>query len=230
MSGWNKISLYKFQQVDKITKDQISEQDKALRIVCILFDLTEYQLDNLPDKKVRKHISHIKKITEAELNTNPQKKVGKFSINYDISNLAFGQYVDLNFFFQSTTKNAHLALASIVSKQAESHKQRAEYFQTLPVVKLWGSYNHFISQFESFNKEYKSLFDVGEEAEDGNKVDDNFNNRYGWIYSASQVAEYERITLDDAFALPVRRALNALAYLKAKAKHDYLLRKQKKRA
>jgi capsule polysaccharide export protein KpsE/RkpR len=42
-----------------------------------------------------------------------------------------------------------------------------------------------------------------------------FNKRYGWIYAASQVAEYERITLDQAFALPIRQAFNDLAVFKS---------------
>lgn len=229
MIRWNKISLYKFQRIDEIGKQKISEEDKAMQMVCVLFDLTEYQLNNLPDRKVRRYISAIKKITDAEFGLKPKQRAGKYSIDYDISKLNFGQYIDLNFFFQSTTQKAHYALASIVSKDANSHKDRAEYFQTVPVSKVWGSYNYFISQFESFNKEYKSLFDA-DEASEGNKPEDNFNKRYGWLYSASQVAEYERITLDETFSLPVRRALNDLAYLKAKAKHDYLLRKQKKTA
>lgn len=227
MANWNKISLYKFQQIELINKREISDLDKTLFTVCVIFDKTEFQLDNLPLKKASKYISKIEKIFIKELKSKPLKNIGKFRMEYDPSKLTFGQCIDLFFFLQNPTQNAHYALASIVSKESETHKERAEYFQTLPITKVWGAYGKFLNQFEAFNKEYKSLFGldsevVGEEA----KVD-KFNKRYGWIYAASQVAEYERITLDQAFDLPIRRALNDLAYLKAKSKYESELLKKK---
>ena len=85
-----------------------------------------------------------------------------------------------------------------------------------------------MESFTEFNKEYKNLFGIDKEVA-GDVQDIEFNKRYGWIYSATQVADYEKITLDETFALPVRRAFNALAYLKAKGKYDYdQLRKSNK--
>lgn len=38
--------------------------------------------------------------------------------------------------------------------------------------------------------------------------------RYGWLYSTKQVADWHNITVNEAFALGVVEYLNTLAYLK----------------
>jgi hypothetical protein len=89
-----------------------------------------------------------------------------------------------------------------------------------------GCLKQFLKNFEAFQKEYKSLFGLDADVVGQSVVGDQFNKHYGWIYAASQVAEYERITLDRAFSLPIRRALNELGYLKAKAKYESELLKK----
>lgn len=49
-------------------------------------------------------------------------------------------------------------------------------------------------------------------------IETSFTKHYGWIYSATIVADHERISLDHAFELPVLQFLNALAYMKMKRK------------
>jgi hypothetical protein len=52
------------------------------------------------------------------------------------------------------------------------------------------------------------------------KGSSRFVEHYGWQYSTTQVAEYYRITLNEAYQLPAIEYLNALSYLKAY--RDYL--------
>jgi hypothetical protein len=80
--------------------------------------------------------------------------------------------------------------------------------------------------FLALNKEFGSLFGLDEEVHPQASRDSfmrEFNTRYGWIYSASVVAEYEKISIDQTYKLPVKQALNDLVYLKAKSKYEYLL-------
>ena len=214
--SWNKITLFKFQQADRINSSDKSEVDKLLFTTCIVFDKTEYQLDNMPVKKVNKLVTKVSEIFQSEFNPQPCKRIGKFKMNYHPSTLTFGQYIEISFFIEGRIGTAHYAIASIVSKDAETHRQRADYFLHQPVTKIVGSLNLFTEKFQSFNNEYNSLFGLS----DVKVQEDKFNKRYGWIYSASRVAEYERITLEQAFALPIRNALNDLVYLKAKDKYE----------
>jgi hypothetical protein len=227
MLNWNKISLYKFHRMDEINKREISDIDKTLFTTCVVFDKTEFELDNLPVKKALRYVSKVEKIVSSELKVKELKKIGKYQIEYDPSKLTFGQFIELVFFLQHPTQNIHYAMASIVSKDADTHKERAEYFLSVSIQKVMGCFKKFIENFEAFQKEYKALFGLDNEVSEQGASINQFNKRYGWIYSASLVAEYERITLDQAFALPIRRALNNLAYLKAKVKYESELSKKK---
>lgn len=219
MNKWRKISLFQFQQVDAINAQDKSELDKLLFTVCVVFGFTEYQLDNMKLRRATRLINRVKAIFESDFKAKPCTKIGKYTINYDPSTLTFGQYIELSFFLNAPTQKAHYIFASIVDSDATGHRDRMEYFLTQPITKIAGSLSLFIERFKTFNNEYKGLFGLNQEVS-GDVQSDEFNKRYGWVYSASQVAEYERITLDDAFGLPVRRALNDLGYLKAKAKYD----------
>ena len=42
---------------------------------------------------------------------------------------------------------------------------------------------------------------------------------WGWVYSTKSVADFENISIDSAYNLPVIQYLNSLAYLKDYSKH-----------
>jgi len=72
------------------------------------------------------------------------------------------------------------------------------------------------------DKGYPNLFGESVERDNDEGASENiesvFSKHYGWIYSATAVADHERITLDQAFELPLIQFLNDLAYLKMKRK------------
>jgi hypothetical protein len=213
------ISLFKFSQVDEINAREIPDIDKLLFSTCVIYDLTEYQLDHMKPRKALRLISKIEKLFKGGFEPKAATKIGKYKINYDPSALTFGQYIELMFFLdQPLIQAAHYVLASIVSTE-DDHPGRSQYFLSRPVAEAMGTVIKYVENLNKFNKEYAALFGVDPEV-NGDVSTDKFIKRYGWIYSASRVAEYERITLDDCYKLPIRRALNNLAYLKAKDKFE----------
>lgn len=223
MSKWDKISLYKYQQIEAINQDEtLDVLDKVCFSACTIFDLTEFQLEEIYKaniKRFNKLIDKTGNIFSAPITPKPHKRIGRYFINHNPSALTLGQYVELSFFLLHPIQNAHYVLASISNtlwrkNDADDHRKKADYFLRQPVVKVLGSVRFFIEQFLKFNGEYKGLFGLDIEAA-GDVQSDKFNKRYGWIYSASQVAEYERVTLEQAMGLPIRQALNDLSYLKA---------------
>ena len=223
--NWNDITLGKFQQIEEINNRNISDIDRVLFSTCIVFDKTEYELDNEDPRKVMRMTENLTRIFEAPLSPSPFKKIGKYFINYDISKVSFGQYIELSYFLsQKPVQNAQYVLASVSNSRwrknrAVDHRKKADYFMSKSITKIMGSLAAIIENFQRFNDEYKKLWGLDREVT-GNVQNEDFNKRYGWIYSATQVAEYERITLDQAFALPIRQALNDLAFLKAKGKYE----------
>ena len=79
-----------------------------------------------------------------------------------------------------------------------------------------------MSCIREVDRNYPVLFGERVESEDDGEPDQSiervFARYYGWIYSATVVADHERITLDQAFELPVLQFLNGLAYMKMKNK------------
>lgn len=221
MSNWNKITLFKFQQISEINgRENLSDIDKALFATCVVFDMTEYQLDNTHPKKAQKLLAKVTKIFSEELKPEPKETIGEYVINYVPARLTFGQFITLAFYVsRNAIQYAHQIFATLADPDDKFQQERADFFLKQPVASIMGSLKLFMERFRSFNKEYELLFGVG--TEEGKKIElDPFQKQYGWIYSATRVADHNRITLDEAFALPVRVAFNDLAYLKAKDKFD----------
>lgn len=238
MSKWKNISLFKFQQIEAINNTPgYDELGKVLSSACIIFDMTEHELDNKPMSKVSKIVAAVTRVFNSPFEPRVLNSIGAYQLNFDIPGISFGQYIELSFFLQSHIGKAHYALASISSRRfgkykTEGHWKRAEYFLYQPAELAIGCLKALMEKFVRFNQEYNNLFGLDQETHEPEVQGDRFNRRYGWTYSASCVAEYERITLDQAFALPVRQALNDLAYLKEKANYearerDKIMRQQK---
>lgn len=224
---WNNITLGKYQQIDLINSQDHTDIDKVLFSACVIFDMTEYEMDNADPEQAVKMMAKMQSIFETPFNPKALTKIGKYIINYDVSKMTFGQYIELAFFLSDRTKvtqYAHYIMATI-SRQwprkhtAKDHRKKANYFLNQPVEGVIGCVNRAVESFNQFNAEYKGLFGVDKNVS-GDVQEEEFNKRHGWIYSATQVAQHEGITLDDAFALPVRQALNDLVFIKAKGKYE----------
>jgi hypothetical protein len=69
------------------------------------------------------------------------------------------------------------------------------------------------------------------EGDEPEKDNDPFNERYGWIYSATQLRDHEGIPLEQVYDLNLVRALNGLAYLKSFDAHQKeLIKKERENA
>jgi len=221
--NWNKISLYKFQQIDVINnRNDLDDLDKLLFTTCIVCDLTEYQLDNMKPVKSGKLIRKVSELFSKPFEPKPFNKIGFYSLNYDTGSMRFGQYMELSFFLSGDTiAAAHNILASMSgNNDSDNHSLRAEYFLTQPITMITGTISRFIENFRAFNKSYEWLFGLDVDVHEPGAVNDPFNKKYGWHYAAEQIAIYERIKLDDVYNLNIRNVFNDLAYLKAKSKYE----------
>jgi hypothetical protein len=222
---WKNITLGMYQQVDAFNKQDIPDIDKALYSACVVFDKTEYQLDNEKPGRVLKMMNKMKRLFETPFNPKAVNRIGEYNINYDVSRITLGQYIEISFFIgRGPVDNAHYILASMAGrwrkkKVISDHRTRADYFLTQPVEQVIGAVNLIQENYARFNNQYQQLFGVDPNVV-GNVQNEEFNKRYGWIYSATQVAQHEGIPLDSAYALPVKQAFNDLMYIKAKGKYE----------
>jgi len=238
MNHWNKISLYKYQQINEISERKgVPDLDKTLFCTCIAFDMTEYQLDNAGMEKVHKLLNQVSKIFSSPFVPVIKKRIGKYAINYDAGAMTFGQYIELSHYLSAPIVNAQKMLATVchshidwlmkifskkkaVERRVRLHEKRAAYFLKQPITEVMGSLQLIRERKKELDNQYKGLFGLDISVHGESAQSDMFNKRYGWIYAASQVAEYERIKLEEAYGLPVRQAFHDLMFLKAKGKYE----------
>jgi hypothetical protein len=72
-------------------------------------------------------------------------------------------------------------------------------------------YAFFLSIIQRINKQYNNL--LNGESGDGEEGS-GFMARWGWVFSTKQVADFQNITVNEAYDLRVIEYLNTLAYLK----------------
>lgn len=231
MSNWNKISLGQFQQIEAVNaRTDIPDMDKVLFTTCIIYNLTEYELDNIKNQsRVLKMINTVNKIFSSPVQQIPAESIDKYKVNYEPETFRFGQYIELSFYIsKGYMANAHKIIASITDEKikrkwvnsSDNHESKAEMFLTKPAIKIIGTLSRFVEKFASFNKKYSWLFGLDPDSHKDGAEGDKFNKTYGWWYAAEAVAGYKRITLDEVYGLNVRDAFSALAYLKAKGKYE----------
>lgn len=224
---WADITLEQFQLINSINDSKdYDEMDKLLYTTGAIFDFTENQMVDMGVEKCQKYIQKTSHLFNNPFEKKPYKQIGKYRIEYNIEKLRFGQFVEITYFIHGEIlDNAHSILASashipFLKNDSNKHLVKSDYFLKQSVVKTMGALSGILENYTEFNKEYAGLFDLDEEGEEIEVKKDGFNETYGWIYSATMVAEHERITLEQAFDLPVRQALNDLSYLKAKRNYD----------
>lgn len=226
MRSWKDISLFQYQQIELVNSiPGYDEVDKVLFSVCAVYDMTEAELNAKKGKEAMRLVKRMSAVLSTPIAPAAVNRIGPYRMLYDVSSFTLGQYVELAFFFQQTVKNAQYILASCSRRRyrkysTDGHRQRADYFTTVPVETAIGSTQLIRKRFDALNKEFGFLFGLDDEAHAEGAKADKFNQRYGWTYSASAIAEYERITLEAAYGLPIRQAFNDLAFLKARANYE----------
>jgi len=231
---WSKISVEMYQYINDINQSDMTNIDKLLQTVSVLTGKTVKQLDILGQSKrgvarFNQLTIEVKKRFEELLKSgNPMSKVKKFKFDFNIEQLKFGQYIEIQHFVkQGQIEAIHLLAASMCENEDMNHQQRAEHILQLPFLPVFWNVAHMIEKLNKFNHEYKGLLGIDDEVDEELKPEQSkFNERYGWIYSAKKVADFEGVSLEAAFDLPVRQAFNDLAYLKELSNYEYELNKK----
>ena len=139
----------------------------------------------------------------------------------DATKITLGQFIECQHWLKSDAIAAlDLVAASLLLKRG-NHKADAIRMKQRPFNQVLPKVMQFIESMNGMISNYKGLFEVTEkvEGEEEEKLHP-FIDRYGWIYSAKELAAYECITLEQAYTLPIIQAFNGLSYLKAKQSFD----------
>ncbi|CAB4122082.1 hypothetical protein UFOVP19_51 [uncultured Caudovirales phage] len=121
---WDKINLWQYQQIYNVlqSKDkEATELDINTRLVAIVNDMTEAQVDSLDLQEYVKLSKSIVFLSEP-LQGKPVKyipisKKKRYRLNYDISKMPFARYIESKVFSEDLYNNLHKLAATMVIPQ-----------------------------------------------------------------------------------------------------------------
>jgi hypothetical protein len=237
------MTVEQFQRLTRIYELDLPEEDKARMYVKSLANLTDGEINKMHVSKFNKIGAKVQKAFEVKgydlQNGKPRKYFmvnGRFyRFNYDLkkppNNAA--RYMEVATYATDIIGNLHLILASMVTPikwfrsvkpKAWQHEHIANEMKKLDFAVAYHAAVFFLESFQEINEAFASLFNVQNNSEDedgeGSKDPTGFTQKFGWIYNAKMVSEFEFISVDAVMDLPVLQFLNDLNYIKTKRAFD----------
>jgi hypothetical protein len=119
---WNNITLAHYQAIYPITLSKEDDWEKDIKIVAILNNLTENQIDSMPESQYRALKAKSSFIySELPKGRTPfyiRGKKRKYKVNYNIEQMPFARYAEVKSFVGHNeadyVNNLHLLMASMV--------------------------------------------------------------------------------------------------------------------
>jgi hypothetical protein len=116
-----KITIEKFQQLFQVSQIEMDELDKAILLVKILSDKSEFEINKMKASDFNKQCAKIKKAFDVYnsdlLNQKPKNLIkanGKwYFINLDIKDLNSGRYIEISTYLGDIIPNLHKIMASM---------------------------------------------------------------------------------------------------------------------
>jgi hypothetical protein len=151
---WHKITVEQYQQIYQVHQEEIEDIDKMIRIIGILYDMSESQVNDLPVPQFHKLTAEITQTFKEPLGEGVASKrikaVGRtYQICYKPGKLRYGQWVELMHFMKGgIIPNLHLLAASVANpvrfgivrpNKSETHGKRAEDFLQANFLETYNS-------------------------------------------------------------------------------------------
>lgn len=219
------MTTKQYQNIYEINEFYKDEIERLAWSVCELFNLSHDEVNEMRPKTFAKKV--------IKLNKSLQRSDKKFwyvrSLETDVKKLTFGQFIEVQHWLKKPPVEVlHLIAATLNRSKNKNHKKLAAKYLNVSVRYILSDCLAFVTSLKNLMLEYKGVF--GEqftELEQDAKPEKPhpFIELYGWIYSATQIAEHLKITLHEAYKLNLVECLNTLAFLKSKIDYEKKLMK-----
>jgi hypothetical protein len=195
--------------------------DQVSQVAWIIMDVYSLTYDEVNNMEPKRFLKYSKRIGKQFSNIDKKPFYSWFKFETDASKITLGQFIEVQHFMKQGQVDAMHLVGASIWKDKRDHKLKSELLLNTNIRHVLQDITRFFLSFAEFINSYKGLFETDEPEED--EYDElakpekphPFVDQYGWFFSAKQVAEYEGITLAQAFDLPIIQALNDLSYLKA---------------
>lgn len=215
------MTVEQYQKIYEISVTTPDTVERVAWIICQVFGKTAEQVDNMSQVDFLQYTNRLNKQIQTK-----DRWYNWAHLETDASKITFGQFIETSYWLKSyPTEVMHLVAASLLRKWTKSHYDATLYILNLEIWHIHDQFNAYVESLNNLIKSYSGLFGLLDQQEETEKPH-AFIEKYGWLFSAKQVADYEGIPLDKVYDLPVIQALNDLSYLKAKQNFDKWLSKQ----
>lgn len=136
--NWENITVEQFQEIYRLSiNTSLDELDKLTRVMCILLDKTENEIDEMTVSQFNTLAKECAFVLTDKIPGKPEKCINigikKYAINYNPSKLRHRQYVEILHFSDKPIDNLHYLMASIVNpvKFGLRKKNKAEMHEAI---------------------------------------------------------------------------------------------------
>ena len=213
------MTVAQYQKVHELNQTTPDTVEQLGWIICALYNKSEAEVNSYSPRKFLRIVSKISK----QITAKPSRFFA-ISLQTDATKITLGQFIECQYWLRdgrNVIEVLDLVAASILIKRTE-HGKDADYIRSQPFTKVLPKVEAFVTSMNSLIKNYSGLFELSQDEDEEPEKPHPFITQYGWIFSATAVAEHERITLDQAFDIGIIQALNALAFLKSKQAYEKL--------
>ena len=224
------MTVAQFQRIHEISETTPDSVEQLGWMVCEVFNLTHDKVDSMGAKKFEKYAAMLERMLHSK-----EPKFFRIAFQEDANKITFGQFVEVQYWLRQPLPAVLDLVAASVMQERTDHKEDAAWIKEQPLRKVLPPVQRFVDSLNKLIESYKGLFGTDDEPEEdedeirpmrkGPAVHP-FIEQYGWIYSATEIAQHEGLKLDEVYELPVIQALNDLAYLKAKQQYNKYLSKR----
>jgi len=223
------MTVAQYRELYRLSKLKTDDVVKTALSVCFYYGLTHDTVNAMHPKVFIKLSDRMVK----KLNIN-KPFIPSFKFKRDAKSITFGQFVEIqqwlrlkkNDDFEAILiREIHMVAASILRRRKNHRKQSIEILNQ-DINGVYYYVIEFLKSYDQLINEFPFLFKSKEEDTISPKNDHYFQKSFGWIYAATTIANHNGIKLEEAYKLPVVRALNDLVYLKAKSDFDNFILKQ----
>lgn len=173
--SWQTLTVGQYQELYRLSLstglDDFAKLEKA---ICIVYNLSENQVDDLSITKFKQLASEVSFVFESEVIPGKAQKyikagTKKYLVNYNVTDLTHGQYVSIQHFADKPIENMHYILACVVNpvrfgiklkNKADHHLKYAEQLKNARMIDVYNSCVFFCKVYTSSIKAIRGYLEA----------------------------------------------------------------------
>lgn len=239
-SNWDEVYLDQYVELVKINDKDISFYRKQIEVISILLDILpdDDQWDDVDTYDLNEMMRNLKWIS-LEPNINYSKKINDYKC-IDISNLTFGEFIDIDYLFtEDSIGNINKICAIMFRKHKVDEWGNIVYepygkydldirkleFDEQPITSVYGIVKLYRDYKTNIQSVYETIFEPV--IEDDDEVEEEYDveeqkiieeeslmKHWGWENVIYKLANGDVTKYDDITNLPLVFILNQLSFIK----------------